>query len=118
MSDVHGSITVEVLEPAEKVLIRRYRDVVYSRQRLSASEKLFCLLHLHEDPHARRNLIRHYLPLAYHWARRVKGGTFMKKIETGNRVIIENLEHDRLRPEDDMDFFLSRQVRKAIQSTL
>jgi len=115
-SVVTGFEKPEILEPSEKKLIRRYRRAVYARPLLSALEKLYCLKRRREDPQARRLLVHHYLPLAYRIARQVKGGSLLQKIETGNRAIMESLDHLDLRPEDDLDFLISRQIHSALKA--
>lgn len=109
---------VEVLEKAESRLVRRYRAAAYSHDRLTASEKLWALVHRFEDPQERRRLIQNYLPLAYRLARRVKGGCLMRKIEMGNLAILKCLNNDSLRPEDDVDYLLSRQILSAIRQSV
>ncbi len=107
-----------VLEPAERRLIGRYGRLVGSRARLTESEKIHALHARFEDPSSRRALIHHYLPLSYRLARRIRKGSLLRRIEAGNRAVIECIDRDFLRPEDDMDYQVARRIREAIRAAI
>lgn len=108
------SVTIEILEPAERRLIRRYGSILQRHPRLTESEKIQALLRRHTDPQARRALIRHYLPRVFEWARRSREGAFLARIEAGNRALIAAIDREDLQPVDDLDLILWRRVRRSL----
>lgn len=107
---------MKTLEPGEIRLVRRFRTAVLSHPRLSAVERLFCLLHRHEDRLARRRLIRHYLPTAFKLAMKTEGGDLIRRIEIANHAVVECIDRDVLRPADDLDHMVETRILETLRN--